>query len=92
MSICKTEKRSGDLLPKELKESGVNSKQFDYLLKNNTPQNEGNIQKMFIHENNCSRSKRILESFRSYGWYIFIPIIAMVITFVVIVYMIEAWT
>jgi hypothetical protein len=43
MSICKTEKRSGDLLPKELKESGVNSKQFDYLLKNNTPQNEGNI-------------------------------------------------
>jgi hypothetical protein len=43
----------------------------------------------FIHENNCSRSKRILESFKSYGWYIFIPIIAMVITFVVIVYIIR---
>ena len=54
MSICKTEKRSGDLLPKEVKESGVNSKQFDYLLKNNMPE-------MKVTSRRCLYTKTIVQ-------------------------------
>jgi hypothetical protein len=78
ISICRTEKQSGELLSKKLKETGRNSNRFDFLLK--YASQEGNIANTFMKKNNCPRSKRVFESFKLYVWFILIPVIATIIT------------